>query len=214
MVGVLVRQGYKGLIVKNVFCLKRPPAFALLLVVFWPCAVIQPVVWAAEATTAEERAAEATAPKEETKNGSPIHITSDRAKSNQKERWVEFIGNVKATQDDGVITADRLKIFYKPGGDKGGDASAAVERMVAQGNVRIVFDNKSKTALAEKAVFATDDKVLVLSGGDPTVWSGGDIIRGRKITLFQAENRTLVEGGDKEQVEATFHSQGEGGLIK
>jgi lipopolysaccharide export system protein LptA len=93
-------------------------------------------------------------------------------------------------------------------------ATQAVEKMVAEGNVKIVFDNMTKTAMAEQAVYTAGDKVLVLTGGNPTVESGRDVIRGKKITLFQAENRTLVEGDQKEQVEATFYSQGDGGLIK
>ena len=154
-----------------------------------------------------------TGPEEQTDLGAPIHITSDEVKSDHRMRWMEFKGNVRATQQDVVITADRIKIFYKPGGDTSGGATT-VEKIVSRGNVKIIFDNKTKTAVAEKAVYTADQKVLVLSGGDPTVWSGKNIIRGKKITLFQAENRSLVEGGEKEQVEATFYTEGEGGLIK
>ena len=147
--------------------------------------------------------------------GGQIHISSDRVSSNQNERWVEFTGNVKATQDDGIISADSIRIFYKPDADESkGVSSTAVDRMIAQGSVKIIFDNASKTAVAQKAIYTTHDKVLVLSGGEPTVWSGQDVIRGKKITVFQGEDRTLVEGDEKKQVEATFHSQGEGGLIK
>jgi lipopolysaccharide export system protein LptA len=114
-----------------------------------------------------------------------------------------------------MITADSILIFYKSSGQgtKGID-SAAIEKMIAQGGVKIVFDNASKIASAQKAVYTADDKVLVLSGGEPTVRSGENIIRGNKITVFQAEDRTLVEGDGKNQVEATFDSQGETSLLK
>ncbi|RLB83621.1 MAG: lipopolysaccharide transport periplasmic protein LptA [Deltaproteobacteria bacterium] len=144
---------------------------------------------------------------------SPIHITADRLESNHKMRWVEFIGNVMATQDDVVMTADRMKIFYKSGGDTSMEADA-LEKIVSQGNVKIVFDNKTKTAVADKAVYKADQKVLVLSGGNPRVWSGNNIVRGKKITLFQAENRSLVEGEGQDQVEATLHVKNGGGLMK
>jgi lipopolysaccharide transport protein LptA len=154
-------------------------------------------------------------PENDKEKGGQIHISSDKVSSNQNERWVEFTGNVKAIQGDGVITADSIRIFYKPDADKSkGVGSTAVDSMIAQGNVKILFDNASKTAVAQKAVYTTKDKVLVLSGGEPTVWSGQDVIRGKKITVFQSEDRTLVEGDEKKQVEATFHSQGEGGLIE
>ncbi len=128
-------------------------------------------------------------------------------------RWVEFTGNVKATQHDVIVTADRIKIFYKSGRDTT-EGATILEKVISQGNVKIVFDNNTKTAIAERAVYTADQKVLVLSGGDPTVWSGKNVIRGKKITLFQAENRSVVEGGDKDQVKATFHTAAEGGLIK
>jgi lipopolysaccharide export system protein LptA len=152
---------------------------------------------------------------EKQSRGGPVHITSDKVQSDQNESWVEFVGNVKATQDDSVITAERIKIFYKKsGGATQGVGSAAIEKMVAEGSVKIVFDSDSKTATAQKAVYTVNDRILVLSGGNPTVSSGKDVIRGKKITLFQAEDRTVVEGDEANQVEATFHSQGEAGLIK
>lgn len=142
-----------------------------------------------------------------------IRITSDRLESGHKTGWVEFIGNVTATQDDVVITADRMKVFHKSGGDTS-MASGTIEKIIAQGNVKIVFDNKTKTAMADKGVYLADQKVLELSGGDPRVWSGKNMIRGKKITLFQAENRTLVEGAGEDQVEATLSVKKGEGLTK
>jgi lipopolysaccharide transport protein LptA len=171
------------------------------------------VVWGFWSAWGSVLATEAPGP--DNSAGSPVHITSDSVRSDQKARWVEFIGNVRAVQEGGIITAASMKIFYRAGGDRSEEVGAqAVEKMVAEGNVKIVFDNMTKTATAEQAVYTADDKVLVLTGGNPTVESGRDVIRGKKITLFQAENRTLVEGDQKEQVEATFYSQGDGGLIK
>jgi len=142
-----------------------------------------------------------------------IRITSDRLESDHKMRCVEFMGNVTATQDDFVITADRMKVFYKSDGHTSMGAGT-IEKIISQGNVKIVFDNKTKTAVADKAVYLADQKVLELSGRDPRVWSGKNMVRGKKITLFQAENRTLVEGADKNQVEATIHVKEGGGLTK
>ncbi|MBW2265192.1 MAG: hypothetical protein JRF28_03340 [Deltaproteobacteria bacterium] len=158
-------------------------------------------------------AAETTGTNEKVSAGSPVHITSNRVNSDQKGRWVEFTGNVTATQDDGVITADSLKVYYKPSGGRSATTSA-IEKMIAQGNVKIIFDNRSKTAIAQKAVYTANDKVLVLSGGTPKIWSDKNVIQGKKITLFQEENRTVVEGSKQKQVEATFYTEGEGGIIK
>lgn len=142
-----------------------------------------------------------------------IHIMADRLESDHKMRWVEFTGNVTATQEDIVITADRMKVFYKSD-EHASTGAATIEKIISQGNVKIVFDNKTKSALADKAVYLADQKVLELSGEDPRVWSGKNMVRGKKITLFQAENRTLVEGVGKDQVEATLYVKEGGGLTK
>ncbi len=173
--------------------------FALLL----PYYVVGIVADAAETTGAEEQAS----------TGSPVHITSNRVNSDQTGRWVQFTGNVKATQDDGIITADSLKVYYKPSSGRSATTNA-IEKMIAQGNVKIIFDNRSKTAIAQTAVYTANDKVLVLSGGAPKIWSDKNVIQGKKITLFQGENRTVVEGSEQTQVEATFYTEGEGGIIK
>jgi lipopolysaccharide transport protein LptA len=125
-------------------------------------------------------------------------------------KLVEFTGNVVAVEDDVVIEAERMKVFYTPGEDQSVDAGR-IDKIVSEGNVKIVFDGATKTAEAEKAVYLADTKVLELSGGDPKVWSGKNVIRGKKITVFQTENRSLVEGEDGEQVEATlFVEEGDG----
>ncbi|MDY6986937.1 MAG: LptA/OstA family protein [Thermodesulfobacteriota bacterium] len=145
--------------------------------------------------------------------GSSIRITSDAVESDHRMKWLEFTGNVRATQDDEVITADRIKVFYKSH-DRASGVATTVEKIISDGNVRMVLDGKSKTAVAEKAIYTADPKVLVLSGGAPTVWSGNNVIRGEKITLFLDEDRTLVEGGESRQVDATFFTEGEKALVK
>lgn len=142
-----------------------------------------------------------------------IQITADRLESDYKTGWVEFIGNVTATQEDVVITAGRMKVFYKSAGGIS-TGVGTVEKIISEGNVKIVFDNKTKTAVAGKAVYLADQKVLELSGGEPRVWYGKNMVKGKKITLFQAENRSLVEGAGKDQVEATLYVKEGGGLTK
>lgn len=142
-----------------------------------------------------------------------IHITADRLESDHEMRVVEFSGNVIATEDDVVIKADRMKIFYKPGEDQS-LGPGTIEKIVSEGNVKIVFDGETKTAVADKMVYLADQKVLELSGGDPRVWSGKNMIRGKKITLFQMENRSLVEGAGSDQVEATLYVEEGDGLTK
>ena len=146
------------------------------------------------------------------KNKSPggngaIHITSDKLISDNKAGYAEFIGNVKAAQEETVISSDRLKIFYKKNIANKGPLSVSEEsihKIVAKGNVEIKFDNR--VATAQQAVYNTETKVLVLSGNNSKIISEKDSISGEKITFYRIDGRINVESGNKKQVEAVFYS--------
>lgn len=140
------------------------------------------------------------------RNGA-IHITSDKLISDNNAGYAEFIGNVKATQGDTVITSDRLKIFYKKNIAKQGPLSIgeeSVHKIIAIGNVEIKFDNR--VATAHQAVYNTETMVLVLSGNNSKIISENDSISGEKITLYRTDGRINVESGNKKRVEAVFYS--------
>jgi len=141
-----------------------------------------------------------------------IHITADKLISDNKVDYAEFIGNVRATQEDTVITADRLKIFVKKNPDnKGapGVGTESIHKIIASGNVKINFDNR--VAVTPQAVYNTKTEVLVLSGDNSRIISGKDSISGEKITLYRTTGRITVESGKEKRVEAVFYS-GEKGL--
>ena len=136
-----------------------------------------------------------------------IHITADKLISDNNAGYAEFIGNVKATQEETVITADRLKIYYKKNVVNKGPLSMSEEsihKIVAKGNVKIKFDNK--VATAQQAIYNTETMVLVLSGDNSKVTSKNDSISGEKITFYRIDGRINVESGSKKQVEAVFYS--------
>ena len=140
------------------------------------------------------------------KNGA-IHITSDKLISESKAGYAEFIGHVKATQGDTVITSDRLKIFFKKNIANKGPLSVSEEsihKIVAKGNVEIKFDNR--VATAQEAVYNTETMVLVLSGNNSKVIGENDSISGEKITFYRIDGRIDVESGNNKRVEAVFYS--------
>jgi len=137
----------------------------------------------------------------------PIHITADRLISDKNAGYAEFIGNVKAVQKETVITADRLKIFFKKNLDNKGPISVneeSIHEIVAKGDVKIKFDNR--LAVTEQAVYNTDTMVLVLTGDNSKIISENDSISGEKITLYRTDGRINVESGNKKRVEAVFYS--------
>jgi lipopolysaccharide export system protein LptA len=146
-------------------------------------------------------------PKKSPGGNGTIHITSDKLISDNKAGYAEFIGNVKATQEDTVITSDRLKIFYKKNFVNKGPLSVSEEsihKIVAKGNVEIKFDNR--VATAQQAVYNTETMVLVLSGNNSKIISENDSISGEKITFYRTDGRINVESGGEKRVEAVFYS--------
>jgi len=142
-----------------------------------------------------------------------IRITAeDSFIYDHKTRQIEFVGNVKATQKNTIVNADRMQVFLKPGtelNDKAGPEEGSISKIVAKGNVKIKFDDR--VATSEHAVYTTKTQVLILTGEGSTVMSGDNHIAGEKITLYRTDGRIVVESSTKKSVEAILHS-GENGL--
>lgn len=137
-----------------------------------------------------------------------IQVRADRLVADQKGQYAEFSGNVRASQGKTVITCDQLRIHYRTDTAKtSGGGGDPIEKIVAEGNVNIQFDNK--VAQGDQAVYTTQDRVLVLSGEDARVTSGKDAISGSKIVVDRVSERIRVESGNK-PVEAVFYPAGKG----
>jgi len=155
---------------------------------------------------AEEKAQEKTSPKEK------IHITSDKLISGGDQRYVEFIGDVKAIQGDSEILCDTLKIYYKkdsvkPDGTPASDEQS-LKKIVATGNVRIKLDNKD--AQTQEAVYLVEERIIILTGDNSKIVSGKDSIAGSRITLYRDDGRIKVDGNAEKRVEAIFFSGKQG----
>ena len=138
-----------------------------------------------------------------------IHITSDLLTTDDEAGYAEFSGNVRAVQDTTIIHSDRLKIYYKQGGDGSPSVAGdpgAVEKIVATGNVKINFGDK--TAVSETAEYMTDSQIVVLSGDNTKVTTADESISGAKITLYRADGRVKVESGEGRRVEAILFDAG------
>lgn len=140
----------------------------------------------------------------------PIEITADRLISDSQNHLARFEGNVKASQGDTTIEADRLLIYYKAEANPQSTAGAdALSKLVASGNVRIKFDNR--LAVTDEAVYITDQRILTLTGAPARVTSDQDQVSGKVIKFYRDSGRIEVQGGGGKQIEAIFHS-GEKGI--
>jgi len=148
---------------------------------------------------------------EDLKENKKVYITADKLIAESDAKYAEFIGNVRAVQEDTVITADSLKIFYKKVEDNNKNLTSdegSIEKIVSSGNVIINFDDK--VAVAEHAVYTSETCVLVLTGPNSKVTSGTNFVSGEKITFYRTEDRMTVESGIEKRVEAVFYSKEKG----
>jgi lipopolysaccharide export system protein LptA len=141
-----------------------------------------------------------------------ILVTADRLESDSRDGSAEFIGKVEAVQGDFVINADRLKIYYRRIDPKTGASQEAVDKIVAQGSVRIRSQNR--LAETDRAEYSVKDGTLILIGENSTVTDGKNVIKGRKIRLNRADSRISVEGGDTGRVRAIFYPSEKSSLVK
>lgn len=138
----------------------------------------------------------------------PILIEADQLISNNEKKFAEFIGNVKATQADFVITSDRLRIYYQ--GDlietegTNDQGEELLRKIVASGNVKIKSSQYS--AASEKVEYDTQSMTITMTGDGSKVLSGKNSITGSKIILYRKDGRVKVMGSKKQRVEATFFS--------
>lgn len=130
----------------------------------------------------------------------PIEITADRLLADSAKDSVTFEGNVVARQEDVVLYADRLFAEYSR-------ASRAIEKITAEGNVRVVQGGRE--ARAARAVFYNLDQRIVLTGGSELV-EGKNVLKGETVTIYLRENRSVVTGGEGGRVKAILHPSGVG----
>ncbi|MDY6851647.1 MAG: LptA/OstA family protein [Thermodesulfobacteriota bacterium] len=169
------------------------------------------------------------APKKETEK--PINITSDLMEADDIKKVVIFTGNVVARQEGVVINCDLMRVYYKeidpvpgqvpegpsePVAEVDSDPEATVgsvennekkeneiDRIEVEGHVKITRGDR--VALSDKAVYLAQAKprVIILTG-EPRIWRNKDVLTGKKITVFLDSDFSIVEGGDKQRVNATF----------
>ncbi|WP_223922530.1 lipopolysaccharide transport periplasmic protein LptA [Geobacter sp. AOG2] len=125
----------------------------------------------------------------------PIAIKSNELAADNKGKTAIFTGKVVAKQGDITIYADRLTINY---GDKKND----VEKIEADGNVRIVQENRIGTAA--HAVYESKQGRITLTG-NPKITQGTDSMSGNTITYFIDDDRSEVSSGAGRPVEVLIH---------
>lgn len=115
----------------------------------------------------------------------PITIKSDHLTADNRGKTAVFTGKVVAKQGDVTIFADKITINY-------GDQKGEVEKVEADGNVRIIQENS--VGVASHAIYDSREGRMTLTG-KPRVMQGKDTLTGEIITYYVDEDRSVVTGG-------------------
>lgn len=86
-------------------------------------------------------------------------------------------------------------------------SNRSIQRIEATGDahrVKIKYENGNATC--QKAVYFVEGEKIVLTG-DPIAWEKGTRVSGKQITIFMAEERSVVEGGSHVRIESEEPSQ-------
>jgi lipopolysaccharide export system protein LptA len=128
----------------------------------------------------------------------PLTVDADKMERFGKASLVIFSGNVVARRDNSVQYADRVEVYMDEKGER-------IMRPVSTGSVRIITKD-CRTGTAQRAEYFDLDQRVVLSG-NARVWQDDNVVSGDTITIYMAQDRTIVEGGQQERVKGIFYSQ-------
>jgi lipopolysaccharide export system protein LptA len=167
------------------------------------------------------RSDEASLPKGGVDQAVSTTITSKKMTVKNHDNQAVFEGAVVLTRGSLIVYSDRMVVLFKPqepavgedrqsrdaakgtGVSKGSDvmptvSNRALNRIEATGRVKI--EKESGSATCEKAVYFQSEDKLVLTG-NPVAWDKGTRVSGKQITMFLAEDRSIVEGDSHVRLE-------------
>ena len=184
------------------------PRFALGAVLVWSAVTLVPAAWAQPvpsrsrparpAATTQSPASNPGGPgaSQDGRSSAPVTVDADQLENLQKEGLVVFTGNVVANQNSSTQYADRMEVYLDDKGNR-------IVRTVSTGNVRIITKD-CRTGTAKRAEYYDAEQRVVLIG-NARVWRDDNVVTGERITIYLAEDRSVVEGGQQERVKAVFY---------
>ncbi|MDD5599545.1 MAG: LptA/OstA family protein, partial [Victivallaceae bacterium] len=144
------------------------------------------------------------------KSDTVIKAKSDSMTINMEKELVTLTGNVKVDEASFNIFCDRLELDLKKNKQDKTDKAeqnqdegltpGGVSQITCIGNVKIIRkmsdkekqENGSQKAFADKAVYKTADEQIILTGKNPQIYRGSDMISGEKIILWKKSERLQV----------------------
>lgn len=117
----------------------------------------------------------------------PLVITSDRMNAEKLGDKVTFTENVTLKKEGMTLRSDVMIVHYDAG-------SKDIREVEAHGNVVVRKDGR--VAHSNNALYSSEGGTIVLTG-DANIVENENKIGGEKITLFMADDRSIIEGKGK-----------------
>ncbi len=140
------------------------------------------------------------------KNGklTPVNVTSDRLSYVDAECRAVFSGNVVVRAQDATITSATVQVILLPkNGQSETQSASQLERIEAQGDIRI--EQGGRKATGNKLVYTAAEEKMVLTGSPGKLPSIFDAERGQisgdSLTFFTHDGRVLVGSGETSKTE-------------
>ena len=152
-------------------------------------------------------------------------ITSQKMTVRNQESKAIFEGTVVLTKGTLIVHSDVMVVSFRPSdqpasagkagnqtaerskdagvADKGtrsgaGELPVLLNRSVSmiEATGRVKIEKAEGRATCRKAIYYEDEEKIELTG-DPVAWQKGTRVTGKKITMYLAEDRSVVEGGSR-----------------
>ena len=102
-----------------------------------------------------------------------------------------------ANQNSSTQYADRMEVVPRRQGNR-------IVRTVSTGNVRIITKGL-RTGTAKARRYYDAEQARRPHRQRAGVWRDDNVVTGERITIYLAEDRSVVEGGQQERVKAVFY---------
>jgi len=142
----------------------------------------------------------ASATNKSSKKASLWHIASDTFAYMDLENRAHLEGNVVVQSDVQRMRSDLLDLYFTRANaagsaeksSNGATGTQQISRAVGTG--RVVVDEQTRKATAERAEYTAADGKFVMSGGNPTLFDGTQgTTTGRQLTFFLADDTIIVD---------------------
>lgn len=132
----------------------------------------------------------------------PVNITADSLEIRQQAGLAQFQDNVVVTHGELTLKADTLEVYYVGGGVSQDELSGNIDRVQAEGNLKIVLADGEEIT-ANQAMYRPGDKQLELTE-NVVLTRGGNTLSGSRLTYDLTAGLASLKADPSKGITATL----------